>query len=111
MINYLQSGSIQCFDAQTLCLLDEVPVSQTISHLCCSPTCSQLAMGTEGGAILTVDPLQLTSSLQLAINHLNSELVALDVLCPGSEHCVVCNIDTKGVYMELSSPLHADLQK
>lgn len=74
---------------------------QPVRQLCCSPSCSRLAVGTERGAILTVDPLQLTPSLQLLFNHQDAELIGLEVLCPGSEHCVVCVVDGSQVTVEI----------
>lgn len=70
-------------------LLDESTVSQPISHLIHSSNYSMLALATENGAILTADPLTLSSSLNLISNHLHTKLIGLDVLCPGTDHCVV----------------------
>ena len=80
---------MQCFDVKTLELLDEVSVSKHIQQLCFSPTCAGLAVGTQDGAVLTANALMLSTSLQQAINHFHAELIGLDVLCPGSDHCVV----------------------
>lgn len=69
-------------------LVDEVAISQDVRQLSSSFSYTHLAIGTEDGSILTADLLNL-SSLKVASNCLHTELVGVDVLCPGSEHCVV----------------------
>ncbi len=69
--------------------MDQVTISHNVSHLVWSPNYSKLAIGSDKGAILTVDPLNLSSSLNLLSGHPHSKLNGLDMLCPGSEYFVV----------------------
>lgn len=69
--------------------MEEVSISQPVHQLPYSTSFSKLAVGAADGAIYTADLLEISSSLKLVSNHLHTELVGLDVLCPGSEHCVV----------------------
>lgn len=81
---------MQCFDVKNLRLLDEVTISQPAMQLSCSPTYSKLAVGAESGTILIMDSQNFSSTLKPVSNNLHTEFIGVDVLCPGSEHCVVC---------------------
>lgn len=80
---------VQCFEMTGLNLVEEVSISQPVHQLPSSSSFSKLAIGAEDGTIFIANLLDISSSLKVISNHLHTELVGLDMLCPGSGHCVV----------------------
>lgn len=81
---------MQCFDTNNhFCLVDEVELSQPIHQLTCSSFYYKLALGTESGSIYTTELLSPSTTLKLISDYHHTELVGLDVLCPGADRCVV----------------------
>lgn len=70
-------------------LQEEVDIKKPIKHLCWSPSCSRMAISTEDGSISAVNPLDMSGSLVTISDHHHTRLTGIDVLCPGSEYCVV----------------------
>ena len=83
---------IRCFETNGMNLVEEVSISQPVYQLPCSASFSRLAIGCENGCILVADLVDIISSLEVISKHFHTELVGLDVLCPGSGHCVVSKL-------------------
>ena len=81
---------INCFEASdNLQLIDSCCVDQPVTCLSWSTSYTQLTIGTEQGAILSVDPKNLKKGASLLSNSGQSRLVGIDVITPGNLHCIV----------------------
>eukprot|EP00731_Ephydatia_muelleri_P020650 Em0013g377a len=88
-----QSGGVWCFDlANNLNVLDSWRNDSSIASLALSPSCNRLALGTSNGEIHVMDSTHL-STTSCAARHDYSPIIGVDVLRPGTSHCVTCRAE------------------